>query len=146
MGCGLFGRVKGKTADPVALQVVHAPLDLRCLQNQSDNDAVIDKLIRSIAVRLRYDSHNPCTLVLQAGASYPTCGRGVGSPIIALASKPEMEISAPLPHALLIRPDGILGRITPDPAYKVDEQQTLPSTSCKHLRVHGNGPYRLAWH
>jgi hypothetical protein len=47
----------------------------------------------------------------------------VGSPIIALASKPEMEISALLPHALLIRPDGILGRITPDPAYKVDEQQ-----------------------
>src|SRR3954467_13127487 len=46
--------------------------------------------------------HRPCALVLQAGASYPTCGRGVDSPIIALASKPEMEISAPLPHALLI--------------------------------------------
>src|SRR3954454_16369400 len=88
----------------------------------------------------------PCTLVLQAGASYPTCGRGVGSPIIALASKPEPEISAPLLHALLIRPDGILGRIAPDPAYKVDEQQALPSTSCKHLRVHGHGHYCLAWH
>ena len=68
-----------------------------------------------------------CTLVLQAGASYPTCGRGVGSPVTALAPKPEPEISAPLPHALLIRLDGILGRIAPDPAYKVDEQQTLPS-------------------
>jgi hypothetical protein len=35
----------------------HAPLDLRCLQNQSHNDAMIDKLIRCIAVGLRYDSH-----------------------------------------------------------------------------------------
>ena len=32
----------------------------------------------------------------------------------------------PAPHTLLIRLDGILGRIAPDPAYKVDEQQTLP--------------------
>ena len=69
----------------------------------------------------------PCTLVLQTGASYPVCGRGAGSPVIALASKPETEMSAPLPHALLIRLDGILGRIAPDPAYKVDEQQALPS-------------------
>jgi hypothetical protein len=65
--------------------------------------------------------------VLQAGPSYPVRGRGAGSLCIALASKPEPEISAPLPHALLIRPDGILGRITPDPAYKVDDQQALPS-------------------
>src|SRR3954471_14379363 len=67
---------------------------------------------------------SPCTLVLQAGASYPTCGRGVGSPVIALASKPETEISALLPHALLIRPDGILGRIAPDPAYNGSVQDT----------------------
>jgi hypothetical protein len=44
-----------------------------------------------------------------------------------LASKPEDQILAPLLHALLIRPDGILGRIAPDPAYKVDEQQTRPA-------------------
>jgi hypothetical protein len=67
--------------------------------------------------------------VLRAGASYPVCGRGVGSPVNTLASKPEDQILAPLLHALLIRPDGILGRIAPDPAYKVDEQQTLPPTS-----------------
>src|SRR3954447_4890228 len=83
--------------------------------------------IINLAKNLDDPTSSPCTLVLQAGASYPTCGRGVGSPIIALASKPETEISALLPHPLLIRPDGILGRIAPDPAYKVDEQQALPS-------------------
>ena len=59
MSRGLFRRVKGKTADPVAVKVVHAPLDLGRLQNQSHNDAMIDKLIRRIAVGLRYDSHDP---------------------------------------------------------------------------------------
>jgi hypothetical protein len=46
-----------------------------------------------------------------------------------MASKPDGEISVPLPilYTLLIRPDGILGRIAPDPVYKVDEQQALPS-------------------
>jgi hypothetical protein len=44
-----------------------------------------------------------------------------------MASKPDGEILAPLPITLLIRPDGILGRIAPDPVYKVDEQQVLPS-------------------
>jgi hypothetical protein len=35
--------------------------------------------------------------VLQAGPSYPTCGRGAGSLCITLASKPEVQSSAPLP-------------------------------------------------
>src|SRR3954466_15247275 len=59
--------------------------------------------IIDLAKNLDDPTSSPCTLVLQAGASYPTCGRGVGSPVIALASKPETEISALLPHALLIR-------------------------------------------
>jgi hypothetical protein len=50
--------------------------------------------------------HRLVRWVLQTGASYPSCGRGAGSPVIALASKPETEISAPLPHALLIRYPG----------------------------------------
>jgi hypothetical protein len=42
--------------------------------------------------------------VLQAGTSYPTCGRGVGSLSIALASKPEPEISAPPPWSYEEKP------------------------------------------
>src|SRR3954451_23163283 len=72
--------------------------------------------------------------------------QGSGQPVHRLGIKAWRRDCGPAPHTLLIRLDGILGRIAPDPAYKVDEQQTLPSTSCKHLRVHGNGHYRLAWH
>src|SRR3954449_10658205 len=72
--------------------------------------------------------------------------QGGGQPVHRLGIEAWRRDCGPAPHTLLIRLDGILGRIAPDPAYKVDEQQILPSTSCKHLRVHGNGHYRLAWH
>src|SRR3954468_20470661 len=72
--------------------------------------------------------------------------QGSGQPVHRLGIEAWRRDCGPAPHTLLIRLDGILGRIAPDPAYKVDEQQILPSTSCKYLRVHGNGHHRLAWH
>jgi hypothetical protein len=53
--------------------------------------------------------------------------QGSGQPVHRLGIEAWRRDCGPAPYALLIRLDGILGRIAPDPAYKVDEQQTLPS-------------------
>ena len=53
--------------------------------------------------------------------------QGSGQPVHRLGIEAWRRDCGPAPHTLLIRLDGILGRIAPDPAYKVDEQQTLPS-------------------
>jgi hypothetical protein len=42
-------------------------------------------------------SHRLVRWGLQVGLSYPVCGGGAGSLCTALASKPDEEISAPLP-------------------------------------------------
>src|ERR671921_2607659 len=52
--------------------------------------------------------------------------QGSGQPVHRLGIEAWRRDCGPAPHTLLIRLDGILGRIAPDPAYKVDEQQTLP--------------------
>ena len=53
--------------------------------------------------------------------------QGSGQPVHRLGIEAWRRDCGPAPYTLLIRLDGILGRIAPDPAYKVDEQQTLPS-------------------
>ena len=90
-------------------------------------------------------SHRLVRWGLQVGLSYPVCGGGAGSLCTALASKPDEEIWPRSPYTA-DQTGRYLGADHPDPAYKVDEQQTLASTFCKQLRVHGNGHYRLAWH
>src|SRR3954463_9319182 len=50
--------------------------------------------------------------------------QGSGQPVHRLGIEAWRRDCGPAPYTLLIRLDGILGRIAPDPAYKVDEQQT----------------------
>ena len=53
-------------------------------------------MLGMVAAMAQFDA-STCTLVLQAGASYPVCDRGADSLCIVLASKPGGEIAAPLP-------------------------------------------------
>src|SRR4051812_15330299 len=74
--------------------------------------------------------------------------QGSGQPVHRLGIKAWRRDCGPAPHTLLIRLDGILGRIAPDPVYKVDEQQTLatvhlPYDTCISLLLNADSIYIL---